>query len=50
LPVFVDFTPRGMSLLLWHSCRSRRHATKRKTDQGEDAFPFTRNRISRWPL
>jgi hypothetical protein len=22
LPVFADFTPRGMSLLLWYSCRS----------------------------
>jgi hypothetical protein len=30
LPVPVDFTPRGMFLLLWHACRSRRHATKRK--------------------
>ena len=50
LPVLVDFAARGMSLLLWHSCRFCRPATKRKTDQDEDAFPFIRNRISRRSL
>src|SRR6185312_2839741 len=30
LPVFTDFTPRGMSLLLWHSYEFCRDATERK--------------------
>jgi hypothetical protein len=50
LPVFPDFTPRGMSLLLWHSCRSCRDATERKRIETRKRSLFFRNRSGWRPL
>jgi hypothetical protein len=50
LPVFVDFTPRGMSFAPLALVQLVSPCDETKTNQGEDAFPFARNRISRRPL